>query len=131
MSRRILAATGPNQWAHSVQHDRIFCHGGNGGHGCWLPRSASDGPEVDGDPGWGASASSLIECINGLLKQFLRNRRWCPSPESLQRYLNLFTLWHNMRVYERGKRQGQSPYQRAGIDPGSDDWLALLGYTVA
>jgi hypothetical protein len=76
-------------------------------------------------------ASSLIECINGLLKQFLRNRRWCPSPESLQRYLNLFTLWHNMRVYERGKRQGQSPYQRAGIDPGSDDWLALLGYTVA
>jgi len=76
-------------------------------------------------------ASSLIECINGLLKQFLRNRRWCPSPESLQRYLNLFTLWHNMRVYERGKRQGQSPYQRAGIDPGSDDWLDLLGYTVA
>jgi hypothetical protein len=76
-------------------------------------------------------ASSLIECINGQLKQFLRNRRWCPSPESLQRYLNLFTLWHNMRVYERGKRQGQSPYQRAGIDPGSDDWLALLGYTVA
>jgi len=56
-------------------------------------------------------ASSLVECINGLLKQFLSNRRWCPSPESLQRYLNLFTLWHNMRVYERGKRQGHSPYQ--------------------
>lgn len=76
-------------------------------------------------------ASSLIECINGLLKQFLLNRRWCPSLESLQHYLNLFTLWHNMRVYERGKRQGQSPYQLAGIDPGSDDWLELLGYTVA
>lgn len=76
-------------------------------------------------------ASSLIECINGLLKQFLLNRRWCPDPESLQRYLNLFTLWHNMRVYERGKRQGQSPYQLAGIDPGSDDWLDLLGYTAA
>lgn len=76
-------------------------------------------------------ASSLIECINGLLKQSLLNRRWCPSLESLQHYLNLFTLWHNMRVYERGKRQGQSPYQLAGIDPGSDDWLELLGYTVA
>ena len=76
-------------------------------------------------------ASSLVECINGLLKQFLSNRRWCPSPESLQRYLNLFTLWHNMRVYERGKRQGQSPYQLAGIDPGCDDWLDLLGFTAA
>ncbi len=76
-------------------------------------------------------ASSLIECINGLLKQFLLNRRWCPDSESLQHYLNLFTLWHNMRVYERGKRQGHSPYQLAGIDPGSDDWLDLLGYTVA
>jgi len=76
-------------------------------------------------------ASSLVECINGLFKQFLSNRRWCPSPESLQRYLNLFTLWHNMRVYERGKRQGQSPYQLAGIDPGCDDWLDLLGYIAA
>lgn len=76
-------------------------------------------------------ASSLVECINGLLKQFLLNRRWCPSEISLQRYLNLFTLWHNMRVYERGKRQGKSPYQWAGIDPGTDDWLDLLGYTVA
>lgn len=76
-------------------------------------------------------ASSLVECINGLLKQFLLNRRWCPSEVSLQRYLNLFTLWHNMRVYERGKRQGKSPYQWAGIDPGCHDWLHLLGYTVA
>ena len=76
-------------------------------------------------------ANSLIESINGLLKQFLLNRRWCPSLKSLQNYLNLFTLWHNMRVYERGKRQGKSPYQLAGIDPGSDDWLDLIGYTVA
>lgn len=76
-------------------------------------------------------ASSLVECINGQIKQFLLNRRWCPDLESLQRYLNLFTLWHNMRVYERGKRQGQSPYQLAGIDPGCDDWLDLLGYTAA
>jgi hypothetical protein len=35
-----------------------------------------------------------------------------------------------MRRFERGKRQGQSPWQIAGIDPGSDDWLALLGYPV-
>lgn len=72
-------------------------------------------------------ASSLIESLNGLLKQFLHARRSLYA-DSLQRYLNLFTLWHNMRVYERGKRQGQSPYQRAGIQTSHEDWLALLGY---
>ena len=44
-------------------------------------------------------------------------------------YLNLFVLWHNTRVFARSKRQGQSPYQIAGIDPGADDWLDLLGFT--
>lgn len=72
--------------------------------------------------------SSLIECLNGLLKQFLHNHRAFRNDETLQLYLNLFTLWHNMRVFERGKRQGKSPYQWAGIDLGSDDWLTLLGY---
>lgn len=76
-------------------------------------------------------ASSLIENINGLLKQFLRQRKAFPSPQALQRYLNLFTLWHNLRIYQRGKRQGQSPYQRAGIHTASPDWLTLLGYPPA
>lgn len=73
-------------------------------------------------------ASSLVENLNGLLKQFLHNRRAFRNPATLQLYLNLFTLWHNMRVFQRGKRQGQSPYQRAGIQTDSDDWLTLLGY---
>ena len=72
--------------------------------------------------------SSMMEGINGLVKQFLHNHRAFRNPETLQLYLNLFVLWHNMRVFERGKRQGKSPYQLAGIDPGADDWLALLGY---
>jgi len=72
--------------------------------------------------------SSLIECINGLLKSFLNNRRAFRNLETAQAYLNLFVLWHNTRVYERGKRAGKSPYQWAGIDPGADDWLELLGY---
>jgi hypothetical protein len=74
--------------------------------------------------------SSLIECINGLLKSFLNNRRAFHGRDTAQAYLNLFVLWHNMRVYERGKRAGKSPYQWARIDPGSDDWLELLGYPV-
>ncbi len=72
--------------------------------------------------------SSLIECINGLLKRFLNDRQSFRSPQTLQAYLNLFVLWHNMRPYQRGKRQGQSPYQIAGIYPGCNDWLELLGY---
>lgn len=72
--------------------------------------------------------SSLFECINGLLKMFLNNRRAFRNRTTAQDYLNLFVLWHNMRVYKRGKRKGKSPYQWAGIDPGTDDWLALLGY---
>jgi hypothetical protein len=75
--------------------------------------------------------SSMIENINGLLKQFLHNHRAFRSPETLQLYLNLFVLWHNMRIFERGKRQGSSPYQLAGIDAGTNDWLTLLGYPAA
>jgi len=72
--------------------------------------------------------SSLVKNINGILKSFFYSRQSFRNLETLQAYLNLFTLWHNMRVYERGKRQGSNPYQLADIDPGSDDWLALLGY---
>ncbi|MDH3676143.1 MAG: hypothetical protein OES12_11660, partial [Anaerolineae bacterium] len=72
--------------------------------------------------------SSMIENINGLLQQFLHQHRAFRNLDTLQLYLNLFTMWHNMRRFERGKRQGQSPWQIAGIDPGTDDWLALLGY---
>jgi len=72
--------------------------------------------------------SSMIEAVNGLLKQFLHTHQAFRNSETLQLYLNLFVLWHNMRVFERGKRHGKSPYQLAGIDPGSDDWLTLLGY---
>ena len=73
--------------------------------------------------------SSLIESINGLLKSFFRNRKGFKNQETMQAFLNLFVLWHNMRVYDpRCKRGGKSPFQLAGIDLGVDDWLTLLGY---
>ncbi|NHZ72084.1 MAG: hypothetical protein GWP17_03250 [Aquificales bacterium] len=74
--------------------------------------------------------SSLIEAINSLLKPFFRNRKGFKNQETMQAFLNLFVLWHNMRVYDpRCKRGGKSPFQLAGIDLGSDDWLTLLGYS--
>lgn len=75
--------------------------------------------------------SSMIENVNGLLQSFLHQHRAFRNLDTLQLYLNLFTLWHNMRPFQRGKRQGKSPWQIAGIDPGSHDWLALLGYPTA
>ena len=72
--------------------------------------------------------SSLIECVNGLLKQFLHNHRAFAHIDSLQLRLNLFTLWHNTRIFQRGKRAGSSPYRSAGIEVGSDDWLTLIGF---
>jgi len=76
-------------------------------------------------------SSAMIENINGLLAQFLVNRRSFRNEITRQNYLNLFALWHNMRPFARGKRQGQSPYQHAGIELASDDWLTLLGYPAA
>lgn len=79
---------------------------------------------LDGTP----HASSLIETINGLMKAFLQARQAFHSLATAQAYLNLLVLWHNMRVFQRGKRAGKSPFQWAGITTHSDDWLALLGY---
>lgn len=66
---------------------------------------------LDGTP----HASSLIETINGLLRAFLQARQAFQSLETAQAYLNLLVLWHNMRVFQRGKRAGKSPFQWAGI----------------
>jgi hypothetical protein len=43
-------------------------------------------------------------------------------------FLNLFALWFNLHPFERGPRKGKSPYELAGIDLGTEDWLTLLGF---
>ena len=72
--------------------------------------------------------NSVTESINGLLKSFLTSRQSFQSTDSMQAYLDLFVLWHNSRIFERGKRQGQSPFQLAGIETDSHDWIDLLGF---
>jgi hypothetical protein len=74
--------------------------------------------------------SSLVECVNRLLKRFLTSRQSFRNQQTLQAYLDLFVLWHNMHCFARGKRAGYSPYQIAGIDPGATDWLDLLGFAL-
>jgi len=72
--------------------------------------------------------SCAAEAVNSVLRPFLENRRECTDQTSRQLFLNLFTLWFNMHPFDRGPRAGKSPYQLAGIDLGTDDWLTLLGY---
>ena len=72
--------------------------------------------------------SCAAETINSVLRPYLVRRRECTELTNRQLFLNLFTLWFNMHKFERGPRKGKSPYELAGIDLGTDDWLTLLGY---
>jgi hypothetical protein len=72
--------------------------------------------------------SCAAETINSVLRPYLNNRRECTSIVNRQIFLNLFALWFNMHKFERGPRKGKSPYEIAGIDLGTNDWLTLLGY---
>ena len=72
--------------------------------------------------------SSAAETINSVLRPYLDHRRECTDLVSRQLFLNLFVLWFNLHSFERGPRNGKSPYELAGIDLGSSDWLTLLGF---
>lgn len=72
--------------------------------------------------------SSAAETINSVLRPYLDRRRECTDLVSRQLFLNLFVLWFNLHKFERGPRNGKSPYELAGIDLGSSDWLTLLGF---
>jgi hypothetical protein len=72
--------------------------------------------------------SCAAEAINSVLRPYLNGRRESTDPLSRQLFLNLFALWFNVHKFERGPRQGKSPYELAGIDLGTDDWLTLVGF---
>lgn len=72
--------------------------------------------------------SSAAETINSVLRPYLDHRRECTDLVSRQLFLNLFVLWFNLHPFERGPRKGKSPYELAGIDLGTRDWLTLLGF---
>jgi hypothetical protein len=77
---------------------------------------------------WVVRTSSAAETINSVLRPYLDRRRECTDLVSRQLFLNLFVLWFNLHKFDRGPRKGKSPYELAGIDLGTDDWMTLLGY---
>lgn len=66
--------------------------------------------------------SSLVECINSLLRPHLLVHRGAD-----QGLLDLLACYLNHRVFSRGKRRGKSPLQLAGV-AGSEDWLVTIGF---
>lgn len=70
-----------------------------------------------------------VETINSVLRPYLVRRRECTDLTNRQLFLNLFALWFNtLGKFQRGPRQGKSPYEFSGFDLGTNDWLTLLGY---
>jgi len=65
--------------------------------------------------------SMLAECVNSLLRPRLTGRK-----HTDQGCLELFRFLHNVHPFQRGKRAGQSPAQRVGLEV-PDDPLTLLG----
>jgi len=68
-------------------------------------------------------ASSLVETVNSWLRPFLWRRKG-----NGRGIYNLLRLCWNTHRFERGKRQGFTPLQLAGILVNTDDWLELIGF---
>ena len=82
--------------------------------------------------------SCAAETVNSILKAYLWVKRSFQSRETAQNWFNLFRLWFCMHLFKRShKRQGQSPFQLAGIKVHAPDgretldWREALGYPAA
>jgi len=67
-------------------------------------------------------ASSIVECINSLLRPYLNNSR----NQVTQEFLNLFMFYHNHRRYHAGKRKGKTPMEILTGVVQQEDWVTLL-----
>ena len=67
-------------------------------------------------------ASSMVECINSLLRPYLNNSR----NQVTQAFLNGFMFYHNHRRYRAGKRKGKTPLEILTGTAQKEDWVTLL-----
>lgn len=74
---------------------------------------------------WGRAlrASSAAENWHSILRPHLAAHRTL-SPGLLA----LLVVWHNHRVFPRGRHAGFSPLQLSGLPDAPTDWLVALGY---
>jgi hypothetical protein len=67
-------------------------------------------------------ASSMVECINSILRPYLNNSKNNVS----QGFLNLFIFYHNHRQYRAGKRKGSTPMELLTGKEQKEEWVELL-----
>ena len=67
-------------------------------------------------------ASSMVECINSILRPYLNTSK----NQISQEFLNTFMFYHNHRRYHAGKRKGNTPMEILMHTEQQEDWIALL-----
>ncbi len=67
-------------------------------------------------------SSSLVECLNSIIRPYLNTTR----NHVTQEFLNLVMFYHNHRRYKAGKRQGKTPMEILTGTPQEKDWIDLL-----
>jgi hypothetical protein len=72
--------------------------------------------------------SSAVENVNSLFKPLVKRKKHFANADNAHNFGLLFVLWHNLRVFKEGLRQGHSPFEILGLDLGEKDWRTLLGY---
>lgn len=67
-------------------------------------------------------SSSLVECINSIIRPYLDGSR----NQITQETLNLIMYYHNHRRYYSGKRKGRTPMEILTGKKQEKDWITLL-----
>jgi hypothetical protein len=67
-------------------------------------------------------SSSLVECLNSILRPYMNTTR----NHVTQELLNLVMFYHNHRRYQDGKRKGHTPMELLTGTPQTQDWLDRL-----
>jgi len=67
-------------------------------------------------------ASSMVECINSILRPYLNTSK----NHVTQEFLNTFMFYHNHRRYHAGKRKGKTPMEILMAKEQKEDWITLL-----
>ena len=70
--------------------------------------------------------SSAVERWHSILRPHLAVHRTLSRGR-----LALLAVWHNHRVFRRGKHRGKNPLQLSGMVDAPTDWLVALGYPAA
>jgi hypothetical protein len=78
--------------------------------------------KVNGELDKVVQASSMVECINSILRPYLNTSK----NQVTQEFLNTFMFYHNHRRYHAGKRKDKTPMEILTGNKQEEDWLILL-----